>query len=53
MNQDHVGGLEVLTPDGKWIEGVPIPNSFIVNIGDMLYVTIGDRVYPLPEFGKL
>ena len=29
-------GLEVQTVDNKWINVDPIPNTFIINIGDIL-----------------
>ncbi|KAL3742810.1 hypothetical protein ACJRO7_018163 [Eucalyptus globulus] len=35
--QDDVPGLQVLR-DGKWIAVNPIPNTFIVNIGDQMQV---------------
>lgn len=36
--QDEVGGLQVLRNDNQWIGIRPIPNSFIINIGDTLEV---------------
>lgn len=27
-------GLEVLGPDGRWVEAPPIPGSFVVNFGN-------------------
>lgn len=36
--QDDCGGLQVKNRDGVWIETPPVPNSFIVNIGDMLEI---------------
>ena len=36
--QDDVPGLQVLRK-GKWVAVNPIPNTFIVNIGDQMQVT--------------
>ncbi|KAI8647552.1 hypothetical protein BD408DRAFT_408121 [Parasitella parasitica] len=33
--QDHVGGLQVQMKDGSWVDADPIPNTFIVNIGEI------------------
>ena len=38
--QDDVGGLQVLKgDDDQWIGIRPVPNSFIINVGDTLEVT--------------
>ena len=37
LAQDDVGGLQVQTPAGAWIDAPVIPGSFIVNVGDMLH----------------
>ncbi len=36
LAQDNVGGLEVQTIDGNWVEAPLIPGTFLVNIGDAL-----------------
>lgn len=34
--QDSVGGLQVQTRDGEWIEAPPIDGTLVVNVGDLL-----------------
>lgn len=34
--QDQVGGLQIKTRNGNWVDVPPIENHFIVNIGEML-----------------
>lgn len=34
--QDSVPALQVLNAAGKWVNAVPIPGTFVVNIGDQL-----------------
>ncbi len=36
LAQDDVGGLEIQTVDGRWIEAPHIPGTFVVNIGDAM-----------------
>ena len=36
LAQDHVGGLEVKRKrDGEWIQLKPVPDSYVVNVGDI------------------
>lgn len=43
LAQDDVGGLEVRRKsDGEWVRVKPIPNSFIINVGDMIQVWSND-----------
>eukprot|EP01018_Ginkgo_biloba_P035546 Gb_41080 [translate_table: standard] len=34
INEDSMGGLEVLNKEGQWLPVKPMPNSFVVVIGD-------------------
>jgi isopenicillin N synthase-like dioxygenase len=36
LAQDQVGGLQVLNSAGEWIAAIPIPGTFVVNIGDQM-----------------
>jgi polar amino acid transport system ATP-binding protein len=36
LKQDAVGGLEVRSPRGGWVEAPPLPDALVCNIGDML-----------------
>ncbi|XP_020964951.1 1-aminocyclopropane-1-carboxylate oxidase homolog 1 isoform X3 [Arachis ipaensis] len=36
--QDHIGGLQILHND-KWIDVHPVPETLVVNIGDLLQVS--------------
>jgi isopenicillin N synthase-like dioxygenase len=37
---DHVKGLQVRSPGGEWIIVDPVPDAFIVNVGDQIQVRI-------------
>ncbi|XP_042494313.1 protein DMR6-LIKE OXYGENASE 1-like [Macadamia integrifolia] len=44
LSQDDVGGLEVKRKtDGEWIRVKPIPDSYIINVGDIIQVWSNDR----------
>ncbi|EHA8591796.1 protein DMR6-LIKE OXYGENASE 2 [Cocos nucifera] len=44
LYQDDVGGLDVRRrSDGKWVRVEPIPNSFIINVGDIVQVWSNDK----------
>jgi isopenicillin N synthase-like dioxygenase len=36
LAQDAHGGLEVQMPDGNWVEATPLPDTLVVNLGDMI-----------------
>lgn len=37
LAQDNVGGLQVQSLEGDWIDVPRVPGSFVVNVGDMLH----------------
>ncbi|HEY7488519.1 MAG TPA: 2-oxoglutarate and iron-dependent oxygenase domain-containing protein [Streptosporangiaceae bacterium] len=41
--QDGVGGLQVCTLDGEWVNAPYVADSFTINIGDLLARWTGDR----------
>jgi isopenicillin N synthase-like dioxygenase len=47
--QDAVGGLEVQTRDGAWIDARPIPGTFVCNIGDCLMRWSNDTYVSTPH----
>ena len=42
-DEHRAGGLEVRNRDGDWVEVPAIPNSFVMNIGDMMMRWTNDR----------
>jgi isopenicillin N synthase-like dioxygenase len=47
--QDDVGGLQVRTAEGNWVEAPPIPGTFVCNVGDMLDRMTGGRWRSVPH----
>jgi isopenicillin N synthase-like dioxygenase len=48
-NEAVPGGLEVRSLDGEWIAAPAIPNTFIVNIGDLMARWTNDRWVSTPH----
>ncbi|GAA6005967.1 hypothetical protein JCM11491_004075 [Sporobolomyces phaffii] len=42
--QDETGGLEVTGPDGEWASVEPKPDTFVINIGDILSRWSNDKL---------
>lgn len=49
LAQDEVGGLQVLTPAGAWVDVPVIPGAFVVNVGDMLHRWSNGRLKSTPH----
>jgi len=45
LREDEVGGLQVLSKAGNWLEVKPSPNSFIVILGDTLQAWSNKRIH--------
>ena len=42
-SENVVGGLQVLDKTGAWVDVVTVPNSFVINIGDMMQYWTNDQ----------
>ncbi|MEL6957992.1 MAG: 2OG-Fe(II) oxygenase family protein [Pseudomonadota bacterium] len=49
LAQDDVGGLQVQTPAGAWVDAPPLPDAFVVNVGDMLHRMSNGRLKSTPH----
>lgn len=49
LAQDSVGGLQVQTPDGDWIDAPYMAGAFVVNVGDMLHRWSNGRLRSTPH----
>lgn len=49
LNQDDTGGLQVRARSGEWVTAVPIPGTFVVNVGDLMARWTNDRFVSTPH----
>lgn len=49
LAQDDVGGLQVMTPSGHWVDAPPMTGAFVVNVGDMLHRMSNGRLLSTPH----
>ena len=49
LAQDDVGGLEVRNKAGVWVPVPPIPDTFVMNVGDILTRWSNDRFVSTPH----
>lgn len=49
LAQDPVGGLQVRTPSGNWVDAPFLPGSFVVNVGNMLKRMSNNRLMSTPH----
>ena len=49
LAQDDVGGLQVQTPSGAWVDAPPMQDAFVVNVGDMLHRMSNGRLMSTPH----
>ena len=49
LAQDQVGGLQVMTPAGAWVDAPYIAGSFVLNVGDMLHRWSNGRLRSTPH----
>ncbi len=49
LAQDEVGGLQVQTPAGHWVDAPPLEDAFVVNVGDMLHRLSNGKLLSTPH----
>lgn len=49
LAQDDVGGLQVQTPAGSWVDAPPLEGALVINVGDMLHRLSNGRLLSTPH----
>jgi isopenicillin N synthase-like dioxygenase len=49
LSQDDTGGLQIQTRAGEWVMAAPIPDTFVVNVGDLMARWSNDRFASTPH----
>ncbi|EBA15283.1 oxidoreductase, 2OG-Fe(II) oxygenase family protein [Roseobacter sp. SK209-2-6] len=49
LSQGDIGGLQVQTPAGNWVDAPYIPGTLVVNVGDMLHRLSNGRLLSTPH----
>jgi isopenicillin N synthase-like dioxygenase len=49
LAQDDAGGLEVRDRGGAWVRALPVPGTFVINLGDLLARWTNDRYHSNPH----
>lgn len=49
LAQDDVGGLQVQTPEGQWVDVPPLEGAFVANVGDMLHRLSNGKLLSTPH----
>jgi len=49
LAQDEVGGLQVQTPAGAWLDAPPMDGALVVNVGDMLHRMSNGKLRSTPH----
>jgi len=49
LAQDNTGGLQVQPLSGEWIDAVPLPGAYVINIGDMMQRWTNGRFASTPH----
>ncbi len=49
LYQDQIGGLQVWSRQKEWVTAHPIPDTLVINVGDLLARWTNDRFHSIPH----